>query len=452
MVKTRRNGRQPATLDPRGPSVRRSLSLLAAGAFGVTATALLSAPASAVTAPASKTTVVGTCNPSGPQSVQAAVDAANAGDTVALCAGQTFTENVDITKTLTVTGTGQGTATNAAAAAHAAPAGSATIKSPTTTSTGRKDIVGVHGSSVIVTLRDLNISGPLPTTGGLDFNSGLHVYGSAGVDAARLTVDQIRDTNPDQRGNQSGDAVVVGDRTRNAGSDTPGRLTIADSTVSDYQKTGILVRTDGSSLTSTNVTVSRAADPGRNQGPNGYDLFGNITATITGGSVSGSTDLASTDFTQDTGGGVILGTLAGASITIDGTSFSGNDSGLLLQGVEPNTVTVRNTTTTASRFVGFDSTSDVSGVTFTNNSVTGSGTQQAGSVDVRDDTTGTGTVGTANTYTATTCDTSTPTGICTITPGAALPEAPLAILLPLGALGAAGVVVGRRRRRVAVAA
>lgn len=417
--------------------MRRTTSLLAAGALGAAGVALVATPASAV----GMTITVGTCAGASQTSVQAAVDAATAGDTVALCSGQTFPEQVDITKALTLTSTA------------GAPG---TIKVPSTV-TGRNDLVGIHGVGVVVQLSRLDLSGPFvaPVT---SFD-GLHVYDSAVVTASGLVIDQIRDADQNGRGNQpGGTGVTVGDHTTIGGTDTKGTLTISDSTVSDYQKTGFFVGTDGSVLTSSNVTVAHNETPDPNTGPNGYDIGDAVTVQIQGGSVTGNAFAPAKDFFNDfTGTGVIGRPATGGALLIDGTSFSGNDTGVYLTGPGSSTVTVQNTTTSASRFIGLY-VADGTGASFTNNTITGSGIAQQ-LPDVRDETTGGApgapSYGTTSTYVNTTCGTSSPDGICVSKPGpgAVVPEVPLTALLPIGALAAlGGVLVVRRRRSTAAAA
>ncbi|AZM87292.1 right-handed parallel beta-helix repeat-containing protein [Streptomyces sp. W1SF4] len=154
--------------------------------------------------------------------VQSAVDAARAGDRIAVRPG-VYREQVTIHKNLTLTGAGAGRTT------ILAPANM--VAGPD----GRNAIVSLD-SSASVRISRLTVSGPGSGTceeGAL--GAGIRVQDGAHLDLSRAAVSHIKDT-PLAPCFRSASAVLIGDFPSGVGS-----ADIRDSKITDYQGSGIVV-------------------------------------------------------------------------------------------------------------------------------------------------------------------------------------------------------------------
>ncbi len=216
---------------------------------------LIASGSGALAASHSRTQYVGqtagtnsSCASPGYTSVQAAVDAAQNGDTVYLCGTVPFNEQVIITKKITLTGDN-----------------GATIRTPSTFSTSLsrlptqfttdglfipQAIVIVWGNNSNVKITNLNITGPLP--GGL--GCGNEEYGVLAIANGNVTlkndqVTNIHDSNASLYGCQFGVGIEIGSQYWPTPSNFypgvvenfKGSATIQNTSVSGYQKNGITV-------------------------------------------------------------------------------------------------------------------------------------------------------------------------------------------------------------------
>ncbi len=205
------------------------------------------------------------CASPGYTSVQAAVNAAKAGDTVYLCGTTPFQEQVIITKSITLTGSA-GASIGAPASASAF---SASALPPQFASDGLftpQALVVVWGKGVRATVKGLTVSGPLPGNGGCaDSEYGILVIGGANAQITDDSVANIKDADSGLYGCQFGVGIRVGSEywpvsnfSSSKTENFTGSATITRTTVSGYQKAGIVVDGAGSSGSISGDTVTGA--------------------------------------------------------------------------------------------------------------------------------------------------------------------------------------------------
>lgn len=150
-------------------------------------------------------------------------------DVVNLAAG-TYTEQVVFSHTVTVNGAG---------------AGLSIIANPgSLTAVHTLGAIVVVGAGANVTMTGVTVTGPGVSIPG-PFNVGVLVVDGGVLDLRSSTVTSIRDT--PLGGTQTGHGVVVGS-TAGQGGASNGSLHLEDSTISDFQKIGVIVRS-GSTAT-----------------------------------------------------------------------------------------------------------------------------------------------------------------------------------------------------------
>jgi hypothetical protein len=188
------------------------------------------------------------CANPGYTTVQAAVNAASPGDTVYLCGATPFKGQVIITKSITLTGS-----TGATISAPSTWVASADPLPPQFATDGLfapQALVLAWGQGVHATIKGLTIAGPLPsTTGGCaEQDFGILVIGGASAQITGDTVTNIRDTNSGLYGCQYGVGIMIGreywptaDFSTDKVEDFAGSATITHTTVSGYQKGGIVI-------------------------------------------------------------------------------------------------------------------------------------------------------------------------------------------------------------------
>jgi parallel beta-helix repeat protein len=295
--------------------------------------------------------------------IGAAVTAANpAGDTIQIVPA-TYTEQLTIGKSLTMTGTGPG----------------AIIQSPTTLTqdpvTGLYALVEINNGAT-VNMSDLTIQGPVgPFTQPATISAGILVVGGATANVTNSMIAHIRNDPLTGVGN-TGQAIQIGGA---RGSGLVGTATITNDIITDYQKTGILVR-GGSTATITGNTIT-GSGPTPAIAQNGIQIDLGATATITGNTVTGNEYTGSTpnptDSNQATG--ILInnfppvisgGPITVSNNTIGGTAAgAGNDLGISSSAPEI-TVQITGNTLQGNRFEGIllsDGTASVS-----NNTISGS--------------------------------------------------------------------------------
>jgi len=212
-------------------------------------------------------------------SIQAAVTAAQPGDTIRVCAG-VYQEQVQIP------------AGKDGLKLFATPRQAAVIKAPPVMTTG--DLVHVNGARD-VSIDRFVISGPLPDALFCSTNTrtGVRIGGGGSASLADNHITEIRSTSPALRGCQNGVAVLVG---RRFDGDV-GQAELRTNVIDRYQKAGVVVDNAGSygeidqnriegdgpnpTIAQNGVQISREADA---------DVFKNVIVdnSFSGATASGS--------------------------------------------------------------------------------------------------------------------------------------------------------------------
>ncbi len=196
---------------------------------------------------------------------QAAINAASAGTTLHVEAG-TYAEQLTINKSLVIQGSGANNTFIQAPSVLAAGAN------------GERSIVTITGAGISVDFSGFTVEGPGP--GGCNsINYGIFVRNGANADIHDNVVDGIRD-NP-LGGCQNGNAIGVGRKAYG----TTGTATIEDNTITDFQKTGIIVDNSGSDATITGNTIT-GAGPTSIIAQNGIQISRGATADVTDNTIS----------------------------------------------------------------------------------------------------------------------------------------------------------------------
>lgn len=287
------------------------------------------------------------CASPGYTSVQAAVDAANAEDTVHLCGANTYTEQVIITKSITLTGDHGATIK----APNPFPS-TALSRLPSQFTTDNlfvpQAIVIVWGTNVNTTISNVTVAGVLPGNGGCaDDEYGILVIAGATATISGDTVQDIRDTNTALAGCQFGVGIQVGREywptatfSQFLVEDFVGHATIHGTTVKGYQKNGITVDGPGTTATLEKNTVNGA---GRDAiyapiiAQNGIQFSrgasGKISSnTVTGNSYTGSAFASSAGILVFGGCGDPLVT----GVQVIWNTLINNDVGIYLNNFTPD--------------------------------------------------------------------------------------------------------------------
>jgi hypothetical protein len=474
-----------ARIDPGRATARVVLgfALVGAGSLGLMGTASAVTTADVVVGSCAGAPTAGTTT----TTIQAAVDAAPSGGTVYVCPG-TYDEAVDVTKQLTILGPQNGVDASDPAS-RIDPADEAVVdgggSSPFTYSSG----VGGTIDGFTLTGANTGTAAGIVALGGAGASSyswddniieddveGINF--TTGTSAGASTIEQNRFVDNDQNpGNgTSGTGVFF---TNGPSVD----VSISHNSFSgDYGDGNGIINTTGSDscsppsttgMTTGLVISNNTATIAAGQSNNFLVLFCTDHADVTGNTVTadasvddsavyiggGDQNLTLSDNTL-TGGAAGSGISmnsdfydAGAGNVISGNTISGHSNGIVVRGdsvsgthTSYDGFTLSDNTISGSVSDGISIAAGTADGVVTGNSVTGSGT-----FDCQDASSGSGTVGTANTWTDDTGATSSPAGLCS-SPTAALPESPTVIGLPVAAVGAGGlamVIIRRRRRRSA---
>jgi Right handed beta helix region len=361
--------------------------------------------------------------------IQDAVNAAIANDTIQVCSG-IYTEQVVIPTT------------KSGLNLQSQPTGAATIKAPPSLpATQSSAIVHVDGATG-VTVNGFTIDGP--GTGGcgtIGYGVLVDGGGSATVSADHIT--NIRD-NPfsgcqNGVGIAAGCCLPTGDNVQSKGT-----VTATGNRIEDYQKSAIDLRGEGSTGTISGNTMV-GAGPTKVIGQNGIQISRGASATVSGNTVSANvytgnnvatgmiirgsvgkvTISGNTLNANDAGIYTFNATSVGGPVnaTVSGNTVSGGNYGIVVDGASSVRVE-QNSTVRAANF-GLYATKDASGNTFLNNIA--SGATGEGNYDCRDESSGGGTAGTANTWTKDIGEVASPDGICSL---AISEDVPPVIVLP----------------------
>lgn len=285
------------------------------------------------------------CASPGYKTVQAAVDAARPGDTVYLCGTAPFPGPVVITRSITLTGS--------AGATIGAPAGwtaSAGPLPPQFASDGLlapQALVVAWGHGVHVTIRGLDITGPLPGNGGCgDEEYGILVLSGARAAITDDAVTNIEDANAGLYGCQFGVGIEIGSEYWPTPGfafkveDFTGSATITGTTVSGYQKNGITADGPGASVSISGDTITGAGPAsalGRIIAQNGIQVSDGASGqvsrdTVSANQYSGPGNASSTGLLIYGGCGDPLV----KNVTVTGNTFTSNDVGVYLFNAAAN--------------------------------------------------------------------------------------------------------------------
>jgi hypothetical protein len=331
------------------------------------------------------------CASPGFTSVQTAVNAAMPGDTVYLCGTTPFASQVIVNKSIRLTGD-RGASIQApnpfpAPSAPLPPAFAAdSLFTP-------QAIVIVWGSDVRATISGLTVAGPLPGNGGCaEQEYGILVIAGATAMLSDDTVLDIRDRNASLFGCQFGIGIQVGRRhwPKADFSGFPvenfvGSASITGTSVSGYQKGGIVIDgpgSDGSVRDNTVTGAGPSAPMGRIIAQNGIEVLRGASGDVTNNSVS--LNQYSGPAGASSGGVLVFGGCGDPltpDIVVNHNTLTDNDVGVFLFNALPDCVAAP-TTMTNDRATG----NTISNGAITNTSGFGPGCgYQAGISDVGND-------------------------------------------------------------------
>jgi parallel beta-helix repeat protein len=209
----------------------------------------------------------GSCSAPGFNTIQSAVNFAPPNSLIIVCPG-TYTEQVTVTKTLALKGSGTS---------------STKIKAPLILGAdtfGQLNIVTLTGAGVTVAISGFTISGP--GSGPCNsINYGIFISGGATGYVFGNSILSIRDT--PFGGCQNGGGIRVGSRFLG----TTGTATITSNSISDYQKSGIVVDNAGSSANIYGNTV-KGVGPTPLIAQNGIQVSREAKAIVSHNTVSGN--------------------------------------------------------------------------------------------------------------------------------------------------------------------
>ncbi|MGD9890563.1 MAG: right-handed parallel beta-helix repeat-containing protein [Dehalococcoidia bacterium] len=324
--------------------------------------------------------------------IQAAVDAAAPGAEVRVCDG-TYVEQVTIAA-----------GKNNLTVRSANPLG-AIIEAPATMTAGGSIVLVTAATGV--TIRDFTVTGPVPI-GACSSFSGIFVAGGGSATIQGNLVTQVRCVNPGSRGIQTGFAILVG----RGPEFQVGTATVAGNQIDTYQKAGIYVDGPGSSGIVTGNTID-GGGPDPAIARNGIGFLRDATGRASSNQVTGN------QYTGPTAGdesasGIILYQLHGG-VRIATNQVSANDLGIVVFSASYDSVGTTGVTVQANQsrnnieygLAVLAGAATSSGNTFALNQANGNGL-----FDCIDETTGSGTADTANTWRLNLAGTSSPARLC----------------------------------------
>ncbi len=315
------------------------------------------------------------CASPGFASVQAAVNAAVSGDTVYLCGTTPFSEQVIVNNSLTLAGD--------PGASIKAPNPFPTTPSAPLPAAFAADnlfipqaIVIVWGAGVTATISGLTVRGLLPGNGGCaEQEFGILVIAGAAATLSNDMVMDIRDSNSSLFGCQFGIGIQVGRRhwPNAAFSSFPvenfvGSATITGTSVSDYQKGGIVIDGPGSngSVSDNQVTGAGPLAPmGSIIAQNGIEVLRGASGDVTNNVVSANQ--YSGGGGASSGGVLIFGGCGDPltpNVAINHNVMTNNDVGVFLFNAMPDCVhapTTQTNDTAVNNTISNDAITNVSG-------------------------------------------------------------------------------------------
>ena len=315
-------------------------------------------------------------------SIQDAVNfASGPSTTIKVCPG-TYTEQVTVsTSGVKLVGVGSQTAVIKAPASMTAP----------------DAIVLFDGAITGDSIKNFTVTGPLPD--GIFCGSdgwGVKVQGGATAAITNNHITKVWSGDPTLRGCQQGLAIGVG---RNSTGQI-GHATITGNTIDQYQKGGIYVDGAGSSATvKSNIVTGVGTTPDIAQ--NGIQISRNAVGNVSLNTVTGN---SYADLNVAASAGILLFGANGATKVLTNTT-SGNDANIWLSNQVG--MLVKDNSADGGSW-GLVADPDALNNRFLSNTASGNSAN-----DCEDDSTGSGTAGTGNTWRGNTGTTASPAGICT---------------------------------------
>jgi parallel beta-helix repeat protein len=333
-------------------------------------------------------------------SIQAAVNAAGQNDTVAVCPG-TYTEQVRITSH----------AKDGLKLVATRPL-QATIQAPAVM-TQPNSIVLIDDVNR-VTMFGFVVRGPfsplspgscaLPLVGSdpsvFDTHRGVYVRSGSGHVVTGNHITLIRNTDPALLGCQDGISVQVGRMAEGASA----TAVVSGNVIDEYQKGGVVVDNDGSygAVAFNHIEAAQTVQP--SIAPNGVQVSRGAAADVS------HNDISENHFGGDpnagSGAGVLLFQTTAGDVDVDNNDVSANDDGISLSDADGASID-NNESHDNVLFDGIFVDEDSTGNSLKNNEALNNA-----ALDCEDESTGSGTAGTANSWKNDTGVTQDPPGIC----------------------------------------
>jgi hypothetical protein len=296
------------------------------------------------------------CASPGFASVQAAVNAASAGDSVYLCGTTPFAERVVVNTSITLSGD-PGATIQAPNPFPAIPLAALPPAFAADNLFVPQAIVIVWGSDVNVNIKRLTVRGPMPGNGGCaEQEFGILVIGGANARLSDDMVLDIRDTNAALFGCQFGIGIQAGRRhwptadfISSPVENFVGSATITGTTVTGYQKGGIVIDGTGSTGSVNRSTVTGAGPSGALGtiiAQNGIEVLRGASGDVTHNVVSANQYSGPNNASS---GGVLIFGGCGDPLTLDvavnDNTLTDNDVGVFLFNAQADCVTAPATKT-----------------------------------------------------------------------------------------------------------
>lgn len=278
------------------------------------------------------------------------MNAASSGQQIVVCSG-TYIEQVQITKSVEISAIGAVTVQLPAAPADATTSCDKALNAGSPGGQHDQDAISVCGD-VRVSLTGITVDAAWAAGTCYDALYGIAVEGGATL---RFTKSEIVAAGAvPVNGCQGGVGIIAGDS--QASPTQTGHLLLTDSTVSGYQKNGIVIDGAGSGATIDNAVVT-GAGPTPQIAQNGIQVGDGAGASIQNSAISGDecdvTSACGPDTLTQTQSAAILVFATDAPVNVTGCKLSGNDIGVYYEADPGQPAPVSPTTVIdASRFDG----------------------------------------------------------------------------------------------------